>query len=214
MHRQGFALILLGFTIGLCIAGCAENLPTTVERSDSPSIIEGQVLEQGRPTAAQLFVVCADGSHAEKSTNPDGLFRLELEGRPVRLLAVKTGAFAELAVTSGRMIVELKPGEVCAPEAVPQYQLSDYRFGVYDTDSHGDVRFRYRYSFSRFLCINWMPNLGEGGPNPNNWTSWSISDFSAPWKGKKLLVPRRYRWFHQGYYGYSISRALVLIART
>ena len=108
----------------------------------------------------------------------------------------------------------LEPVPMLPSRASPNAVMQDLWYGVYDTNSSGDVRFRYQNSFSRFYCINWMPNVFPYNisPDPNRWTNWDLTDFPAPWKGKKLLVPSRYRWWHGAVYGYSISQALVLIA--
>lgn len=84
-------------------------------------------------------------------------------------------------------------------------------FGVYDTDSNGDVRFRYQGAFQYYYCINSLPSIPPNSPNPNNWDGWTLSDF-VPWNGRKLLVPRTYQWYHSAVYGYSISDALMLVS--
>lgn len=103
---------------------------------------------------------------------------------------------------------------VTSPETAAGKVLAAYVFGVYDTDGNGDVRFRYQYNFSYFYCSSGLPGWPYGDPNPNHWYSQNQNDFPAPWKCKKLLVPRRYQYYHQAVYGFSLSRALFLVSTT
>lgn len=83
-------------------------------------------------------------------------------------------------------------------------------FGVYSTDSNGDVSFKYTGTFQGYYCTSYLPNLGL--QNPNSWDGWNLTNWLPTWKGKKLLVPRRYQIYHQTAYGYSISSALFLMS--
>ncbi len=194
--------------------GCTERLPMSTA-SDAPLIIAGQVQFDNQSVPAELEVCWSDGSTEYISTDEAGQFSLTTDrGRPFSLVAATTGLSGNLGINGSTdlesVVVQLA---VVESPAEPFLKSADELwFGVYDTDSHGDVRFRYRYSFRRFGCATWLPGyLGEN-PNPNTWTSWSLSDFPSPWSGRKLLVPRRFQWWHQVVYGWSISRALYLVA--
>jgi hypothetical protein len=111
----------------------------------------------------------------------------------------------------GQVIIALNP--IAIVDSIEKSIAAVYVFGVYDTDTNGDVRFRYRFNFSYFYCSTSLPGWPYGDPNPNHWMNWNILDFS-PWSGKKLLVPRRYQYWHQIVYGFSISRTLLLVANS
>jgi hypothetical protein len=89
-------------------------------------------------------------------------------------------------------------------------------FGVYSTNSDGDVTFKYMGDAKDYFCTSWIPDLSGGDkkyrPDPNKWDKKSISSFKSPYKGKLLYVPRRYQEFHKYFYGWSISSALFMKA--
>jgi len=206
------ALLALGLIV---LAGCERESNVTyptIETSIGGTIIRGQVVDDEGGVASNLLIISKDSKEIYGSSAEDGTFELEVDDQPQIVVAVafhKTG-YCDTPTKDGCWIIELKPVQV------QTYRLlgttGEYWWGVYDTDSHGDVRFRYRYNFSRFYCSSWLPGWPFGDPNPNHWTSWDLTDFPYPWKGKKLLVPQRYQWWHHYAYGYSISQALYLVS--
>lgn len=161
---------------------------------------------------ASVIVLFSNDSDTLLTCGANGSVALSV-GLPVHVV---TGASLGVSGT----LDSIQPGAVIIPVAeVPIIDtsaagklLATYVFGVYDTDGNGDVRFRYQYTFQYFYCSSWLPGWPYGNPNPNTWTRWTLTDFPAPWKGMKLLVPRRYQYYHQVVYGFSISRALFLVS--
>ncbi|GEM_PF-7009053 len=161
---------------------------------------------------AMILGIFSDKVDTVLSCDLNGQAQLESELALQSALAMAPGKSGVLTtVVEGENTVNLESVDTVAVQS-PPIIATDYVFGVYDTDGNGDVRFRYRYSFRYFYCSSWLPAWPIGDPNPNHWMSWQISDFSSPWLGKKLLVPRRYQLWHQTVYGRSISRALFLVS--
>lgn len=204
-------LILAPFVL----SGCGKLGGGGSDRPEARVTVQGAVTRNGEAHEAQILVVPIDGGEdVWVSTLPDGTFHVELSSQPSAIVAVANGLFAELVSPSFEyeVILELVDIPSYASQALPQGLLGEYWWGVYDTDGHGDVRFRYRYNFSRYYCASWLPGWPIGDPNPNHWGGWDLTDFPPPWKGKKLLVPTRYQIWHRAAYGYSISQALYLVS--
>jgi len=209
-------LLVLCLLAVVLVVGCGKNTITSPAVPNHGMIVtEGQVLRDGQAVAkAEVMAIWSTDLDTVLVCDDRGRFTLTSQQAPTSVTAAVLGAWGTTSVTGSdqAIVIELQAVVQTQPTAQPQDTASEYWFGVYDTDSHGDVRFRYRYNFSRFYCSSWLPGWPYGDPNPNHWTSWNLSDFPYPWKGKKLLVPTRYQWWHQAAYGFSISSALFLIS--
>lgn len=213
--RKIAVLCVVAALIG--VAGCSRK-STDIVAPKVSNLVNGMVTDSGEALAgSSILVMLESGRDIELTADVRGQFSTVVpdDERVVGVAAAASGRYG-IVVTGLYADLQIVTEEipVTASRASPSTVMQDLWYGVYDTNSSGDVRFRYQYTFSRFYCINWMSNLFPYtiSPDPNRWTSWDLTDFSSPWKGKKLLVPSRYRWWHGAVYGYSISQALVLIA--
>ena len=198
----------------LVVTGCGRNNPLLPNVSLHQVI--GEVRSAGSPHSASVMVIWPSGRDTTFSTE-DGRFSFSSPELPQEVVAVAlgiTGTATAPSSNNGIWSIKMEPGlSSIVPAPTATAPLGEYWFGVYDTDNHGDVRFRFRYNFSRFYCVTWVPWVFGQNPDPNTWDNWSLRDFS-PWSGRKLLVPTRTRWWHAIYYNFSISNALVLIANS
>lgn len=200
----------------LVLASCSKSLIGTEGNQQA----QGVVTDDDRPAAStQVLVLTASGHDLETQTDPNGHFSVDVAASEtvvgvVAVRPLKSGLAAK-PEDDGTFSIQLEGvPKPMPPGSAPETTTDELWFGKYD-EQDGNLRFRYQHTFNRFYCINWMPWVFPYtiSPDPNRWTSWDLSDFLAPWKGKKLLVPTRYRWWHGAVYGYSISHALYLIAR-
>lgn len=209
-------ILLLAALLSPALTGCGDHsLPPT--RIDGP-VVRGSVTNgNGQPASnAAVLVMTRSGHDTPTTTDATGNFRATLNAGD-QVTSVAAAAFNQVGfatpVVGEPTIVRMVAGNPRTDRDQdrglnPQI---DYSFAVFDTDSHGDVRFRYQFAFRYFTCVNWLPsNLGYSS-NPNTWTSWALTDFPAPWQGRKLLVPTRLRWFHNLFYGFPIDRSLFMI---
>lgn len=212
-------IVLAALVFAAAIIGCSKlsELPTAVAEQQ---VVGGRVLHQGAPAVStKVLVVVESGRDVEAVTNESGSFSCALSSgeRVVGIVAVAPLKSGMVTVNGSQQFYEIVLDAVPTPSmrAAPPAGIATHElwYGMYD-EKDGNLRFRYQYTFNRFVCINWMPWVFPYtiSPDPNKWTSWDLTDFPSPWKGKKLLVPTRYRWWHGAVYGYSISQALYLIA--
>lgn len=208
-----FAISLL---VILALAGCNESknpLGQNYDSSPDAGVIHGRVLHHGAPLPAQVMVIWSEDDETVVATDPLGRFTVPKHvGVPAAYVAMAEGKSGSIEIfpATGDIVIEVQDVLQMSDQTRSSKPLDEWWFAVYDTDSHGDVRFRYQFAFSRFFCTSWLAPIPFTSRDPNRWTSWDLSDFPAPWKGKKLLVPRRYRLWHSAVYGFSISGALFL----
>lgn len=199
------------FSLGV-LSGC-KGVENPAEHSRA--VVKGRTVANGQPIQSDVIVVWGSKEVTTLVTGPDGYFTVEGKEPPAALIGATTGqtGYAEGPfLDETEVVLSIAPLPKAAGEGSPAKTLGEYWFGVYDTDSNGDVRFRYRYNFSRYVCVNYLPWFPWANPNPNTWNGWDVNSFPSPWKGKKLLVPRTFQYWHRSVYGYSISNALYLIA--
>lgn len=206
--------------VAVCVGFVASNLgcgKTTTR--PMVSAISGSVYSQDLAVSGVDVMICYEGGKEVMiKTDTKGKFSyacptdIKVEG----VIAVTKGQSGSIKVDQQLNALRIDIAPIIVPNQVFSTRVTGENwFGVYSTDGGGDVKFRYQYSFTRFTCINSLPWIWYGSwqnPDPNSWLNWSISDFSAPWKGKFLAVPTRLQWWHKNYYGYPIQKALYLIS--
>lgn len=200
------------------LVGCSQEKssnPVSQQGEGTQYVYQINVQRNGNQVA-QASVIAIFQSDRDTLLTCSDVGRVTLRANePVTLLVGASLGFSGMCqpVEAGDIRITLD-SVVASPETAAGKVLAAYVFGVYDTDGNGDVRFRYQYNFSYFYCSSGLPGWPYGNPNPNSWYSENRNDFPAPWKCKKLLVPRRYQYYHQAVYGFSLSRALFLVSTT
>lgn len=190
--------------IYLClqIAGCDFVTDNKINRDYSVTVTGQDIVQSD----ADVMILFSDGLDSVLTTDEYGTAHISTEKSITMVIGMKLGfsGIKKCNVNEDNISVSLQQVEI------PQIQ-QDWvgTFGVYSTNSDGDVTFRYQGNFRNYYCSSYLPYLGES-TNPNNWGGWPLTEFTLPWKGKKLLVPRRYQVYHRTVYGFSISQALFL----
>lgn len=194
-------IILIVLNISMLLSGC--DFIADSKYSSGYSI---EVVKEGVPTVAEVILIFDDNTDSTLFTNSEGIIIVSSNKIIKTIVGMKLGycGINQLQSENKSIIVALEKVEINSLS-------NDWigTFGVYSTNSDGDVTFKYQGTFLNYYCSSYLPYLGEA-TNPNMWTNWSLTDFTPPWKGKKLLVPRRYQTYHKAVYGYSISHALFL----
>jgi len=206
---KSFILLAVGLVMASFV-GCGQNKAL----NQDPLVYRLHVVHRGTSVSdASVIGLFTDGTDTIMVCDANGSVNLETDKPLVAVGGVAKGLSGVKSVDCpGNWEVEVQSVLLAKTSAQGVTSAGAYVFGVYDTDGHGDVRFRYQFNFAYFYCSSGLPGWPYGDPNPNHWTSWNLTDFPYPWKGKKLLVPTRYQWWHQAVYGYSISRALFLVS--
>lgn len=211
-------MVILSFVfvaVGLFVQSCSQKKALNPDQPSAPLIYRFTVVENSTPIPDATIIGIFDSDNDTILVcNEQGQVILNTERPLTAVCGASMGLSGVVGVSNDDGDILIAVEKVPAPPdsvSLPKVAAT-YWFGVYDTDSHGDVRFRYLYNFAYFYCSYWLPGWPFGDPNPNHWTSWNLTDFPYPWKGKKLLVPRTYQYWYRAVYGYSISRALFLIA--
>lgn len=205
-------LALSAMVLVASLAGCGKQNPMAPESGQN--VTHGTVTVNGVPQAnVSIMVITSDGRDLYTTTKEDGSYEISCVGavRCSIVAAAAPGMFGMVDGATSQTDIRLESVTVPKQGAAPSAVSGEMWFGVYATDSHGDVTFRYQGNFRRYFCSSPLPWIFGQNPDPNSWDSGNVT-FASPWKGKKLLVPTRLRWYHGAVYGYSISSALYLVS--
>jgi len=209
-------LTMLPLFLVLAFIGCSKNSDQQSSPTSSVKLSQFQVQVtdgSNQVPNAKVLIIYDDNSDLTLSTDTEGKLDFETNKKVSALCAMTLGYSGYVTdVSPGNIRIAVEAAPAPDTSVVVQKPSATYYFGVYDTDGNGDVRFRYQYNFSYYYCNVWLPGWPYGDPNPNHWDGWNITDCPSPWKGKKLLVPRRYQIYCQNVYGFSISNVLILVA--
>ncbi len=193
--------------LALLIISCSKD-DTQTNINENSYLYSLRALSHGSPVPGTKIIAItnkADEIIGECDANGDAL--IQTSSPVITICCVSLGKSGIINTNrEGNFIVEM--GDLKNLEIKNTKSIGT--FGVYSTDGNGDVSFKYAGAFQGYYCTSYLPNLGS--PNPNNWDSWDLTNWLPTWKGKKLLVPRKYQIYHQTAYGYSISNALFLMA--
>lgn len=193
--------ILIVVCLSLTIVGCDLVNDTNIHKDYTVAVNSGTVPQSD----ALVMFIFTDGTDTIMPVNQNAIASLQTNKSINFVVGMKKGESAIYEATNNNSAsINLFLSSVEIPE------IQDWigTFGAYSTNSDGDVTFRYQGSFLNYYCTSYLPYLGQT-TNPNGWDSQNIT-FPSPWKGKLLLVPRRYQYYHSTVYGYSISLALFL----
>jgi len=214
MKRVLLVLVLLVFV--LMFGGTMEktvlgNQDVDAELSNLAYSIT--VVYKNRPVAyASVICILSSGNEVFLECDKNGNTEIETLEPIIKICGVARGLAGVTTVEeAGEVKVSVKKVKQLSRSLAKAARAGT--FAVYETDGNGDVKFKYLGTVNRYYCSSHLPILGFGKnyPYPSNWDKEDVS-YPSPWKGKKLYVPRRYQLYHERVYGYSISRALFLVA--
>lgn len=200
MFKMKTLIIFFILILGL-FTGCDSITDSKIDREYSITVTTNNV-----QSVADVMFVFDNGEDSIISTDINGLVKFKTDKVVLMLVGMKLGHSGVKQIKAEEKIVSLQLENVEITSFEPDWTGT---FGVYSTNSDGDVTFKYQGNFINYYCSSYLPYLGES-TNPNNWVNWNLTEFTFPWKGKKLLVPRRYQSYHRTVYGFSISQALFL----
>ncbi|MEI7620293.1 MAG: hypothetical protein WCJ57_01850 [Candidatus Falkowbacteria bacterium] len=200
-------LILALSLLTLLIISCSkdDNQPSNKENGFTYSI---KALSNNFPVSgAKVIAITSNDSEIMVNCDNNGNALIKTLS-PIKIICcVSLGKSKAINVSNNNNFI-IKMDDLKKPNL--QNTKSTGTFGVYSTDGNGDVSFKYTGIFQGYYCTSWLPYLGS--QNPNSWDGWNLTNWLPTWKGKKLLVPRRYQIYHQTAYGCSISSALFLMS--
>jgi hypothetical protein len=214
------ALVLWLMFIAVVVSSCSkENNLTTLNGSTNSEYsysISAVDSNKNPVSMAKVFIATEDGD-IYSQCDDKGVAALKLN-KPIKSVICacygKYG-FAVLEKDMPNIEITMQNLKVPSPQSLAKAQ-SIGTYGVYSTDSHGDVSFRYKGNFVNYYYTSYMPAYLPGkdpwfqNTNPNTWDGWVLTDWLPTWKGKKLLVPQRCQWFYTYTHGFSISLALFM----
>jgi hypothetical protein len=205
--KRPIFFVLLSLAL-VCLLGCSQSNSVNSPNGNYSYSVKA-VDESGAVQGATVIAIIDENSDTTVFCDNQGNASIQSEKPLSKVCCVVLGKSGVVDVSSvGDVVVKLtKNPEISLAKTLATL----HTFGVYSTDGHGDVSFKYQGMWEGYYCTSWLPNLGET-TDPNKWSGWNLTDWPAPWKGKKLLVPTRYQLFHKANYGYSISNALFMIA--
>lgn len=204
--RKLFLFLLINFS--LVMVGCEHLMDTHPESNYKIKVERNGIAQSG----ATVMFVLNGGMDTSIISNEQGEASLITSASVDIIAGMKPGLSGVKNLRAGELNATISLEDVDTTK-----NLGDVTgtFGVYSTDANGDVVFKYKGIFLNHYCVSWLAPLGTGN-NSNNPNSWDVhspfGNFTAPWKGHRLLVPRRYQTWFKNVYGYSISQGLFLRA--
>ena len=151
-----FFILFLGM-----LAGCDSITDSKMEREYSIAVTPNNV-----QSIADVMFVFENGEDSIISADANGLVKIKTDKIVTILVGMKLGFSGVKQLNAEEKVVNLPLEGVDTTSYEPDWLGT---FGVYSTNSDGDVTFKYQGNFLYYFRSSYLPYLGES-TNPNDWS--------------------------------------------